>query len=252
MLSTSCCIADKKRQENTCLSSVEAPHSRRHTQPRWCLGGSLQHYCQPSRRPLRSAPPTHDNKCTIWRVTLLKLFSVLYTMALSPNILRASEARIGHRALFGRDGSPGSGSTCPGMGLGRFLVACAWPCLHYCLRRRMSLGPSKILALFLELAPALPHPHHHFQPTRQSSTIHHPPFSLSAQHALLDIDTKTSIQNILPTCTPTLQPPQRQTNPARLSMHSLHPNTFATRPPQKLQIFRTLRKPCSNHSRSYG
>lgn len=45
---------------------------------------------------------------------------------------------------------------------------------------------------------------------------------------------------------------KHQTNQARLSMYSRHADAFVTRPPLKLQIFRTLRKPCSNHSRSYG
>jgi hypothetical protein len=46
--------------------------------------------------------------------------------------------------------------------------------------------------------------------------------------------------------------PEIRTDQARLSMYSPHANAFDILPPLKLQIFRTLRKPCSNHMRSYG
>lgn len=51
-----------------------------------------------------------------------------------------------------------------------------------------------------------------------------------------------------------LYPPETETDPerAQLSMYSPHVNAFRDHSLLKLQTFRPSRKPCSNHSRSYG
>ena len=221
-----------KRQDNPCRRSGRRCHLLSLLSPDVILnlaGASLAAFSAVNSRDdlFDPAPATHGNKCTIWRLTL-KPFSASYWLD-GWQALRG--IRQENRHCLAKMVHGEAAARAPELA---WKIPCclrlALPCLryYYSLRREEPSTLRKFSPYFSTVSlPAFLHPHHHFQPTHQSSSTQHPPRSWSVQHALPNIDTKTSIQNLLPLSTPDLT--------ASLATDKSSSIVYAFAPPKRLR-----------------